>query len=83
MWLGRCRSYQLNPYDHLLQLADALGSAEGFCIIEKRVVDVALRYGEMPGMIEKWRRMFELKQYFDQLAGCNIYDLLPGIKENL
>lgn len=69
--------------DHLIQLCDALGDADGFCIIEKRVVDVALRYGEMPGMIEKWRQMFETKHYFDNLCGCNIYNLLPGIKDNL
>lgn len=74
---------QYDDYDHLLQLADALGCAEGFCIIEKRIVDVALRYGEMPGMIDKWRRTFELKAYFDAKCGNSIYNLLPGIKENL
>lgn len=71
-----------DDYDRLIQLCDALGTADGFCIIEKRIVDVALRYGEMPKMIEKWRKMFETKYYFDTLCGGNIYDLLPGIKEN-
>lgn len=74
---------EFDDYDRLLQLCDALGSAEGFCIIEKRIVDVALRYGEMPCMIEKWRKIFEVKNYFDNKAGKNIYDLLPGIKDNI
>lgn len=74
---------EFDEYDRLLQLTDALGCAEGFCIIEKRIVDVALRYGEMPKMIEKWRKMFETKHYFDEKCGCNVYDLLPGIKDNL
>lgn len=72
-----------DDYDRLIQLSDALGSTEGFCTIEKRVVDVALRYGELPGMIEKWRKMIEVKNDFEKRAGCHIYDLLPGIKENL
>lgn len=76
-------SFEFDDYDRLIRLADALGCAEGFCIIEKRVVDVALRYGEFPGMIEKWRKMFAEKQYFEKLTGCNLYTLLPGIKDNL
>lgn len=74
---------QFDDYDRLLNLTDALGTAEGFCIIEKRIVDVALRYGEMPGMIEKWRKFFELKDYFDVKCGTSIYNLLPGIRDNL
>lgn len=76
-------SFEFDDYDRLVRLCDALGCAEGFCIIEKRVVDVALRYGEMTGMIEKWRKMFAEKQYFENFTGCNLYDLLPGIRENL
>lgn len=75
---------EFDDYDRLIRLADAVGNAEGFCIIEKRIVDVALRYGEMPMMIEKWRRIFAEKQYFEKLTAChNIYDLLPGIKDNI
>lgn len=74
---------EFNDEDRLLQLSDALGCSEGFCILEKRIVDVALRYGELPEMIKKWRKMFEVKNYFDSLVGENIYNLLPGIKDNL
>lgn len=76
-------SCEYDDYDRLVRLCDALGNAEGFCIIEKRVVDVALRYGEMPGMIEKWRKMFAEKQYFESYTGSNLYSLLPGIEKNL
>ncbi len=77
------RNVVLDDYDRLVQLADALGTADGFCIIEKRLVDVALRYGFMPYTLEKWRKFFELKEYFDQKCGCSVYKLLPGIEENL
>lgn len=75
--------FEFDDYDRLVRLCDTLGCAEGFRIIEKSVVDVALRYGEMSGMIEKWRKMFAEKQYVENFAGCNLYDLLPGIRENL
>lgn len=74
---------EYDEYDRLVQLGDALGSAQGFCIIEKRLVDVALRYGEMPKMIDKWRKFFEIKAYFDQKCGQSIYNLLPGIRDNI
>lgn len=74
---------EYDDYDRLVRLCDALGNAEGFCIIEKRIVDVALRYGEMPGMIEKWRKMFDEKKYFEKYTGCSLYDLLPEIEKNL
>lgn len=48
--------------------------------MEKRLVDVTLRYG-FPGM-EKWRSFLELKKYFDRLCGVCIYDLLPNVYEN-
>ena len=74
---------ELNDYDLLVQLGDALGAAAGICIMEKRFVDVALRYGFFPGMLEKWRRFFEIKEYFDKKCGCSIYSLLPEVKDNL
>ncbi len=74
---------RFDDYDLLVQIGDALGAADGICIMEKRFVDVALRYGIFPGTLEKWRRFFELKEYFDQKCGCSVYDLLPEIKNNL
>lgn len=77
------RNIEFDDYDLLIQLCDALGTDKGLCIIEKRIVDVALRYGLLPGSLEKWRKFFELKAYFDAKCGTSIYNLLPEIKENL
>lgn len=77
------KNVTFDDYDLLIQLTDALGMPEGLCIIERRLVDVALRYGFVPYTLEKWRRFFELKAYFDRKCGCSVYDLLPEIKENL
>lgn len=67
--------------DRLIQLCDMLALPEGLCIVEKRMVDIALRYGSSPQMVEKWRAKLALKAHFDRATGQNIYYLLPGIVE--
>lgn len=71
-----------NDYDKLIQLCDALALPTGFCLMEKRMIDVALRYGVNENTIEKWKITFEIKDYFENLIGCSIYDILPNVKEN-
>lgn len=71
-----------DDYDRLIQLCDAISLPNGACIMEKRLVDVALRYGFAEDTQRKWRAFLELKKYFDQLCGCSIYELLPNVLEN-
>lgn len=71
-----------DDYDRLVQLCDALALPSGFCLLEKRFVDVALRYGTHPATIDRWKATLELKTYFENIMGCSIYDCLPGAIEN-
>jgi HD superfamily phosphodiesterase len=71
-----------SDYDLLIQLCDALVDGKGYCLIEKRLVDVAIRNGLSPLIIEKWKKIIELKTYFEKKIGCSIYSLLPGVVEN-
>ena len=73
---------EYDDYDRLIQLCDAMSLPEGACIMEKRLIDVALRYGFPEGTLEKWTAFLNLKKYFDRLCGCCIYDLLPNVMEN-
>ena len=75
-------SIDYNEYDRLIQLCDCLALPTGFCLLEKRLVDVALRYGTTKYTTAKWKRLFENKAGFEQKIGRSIYDLLPGVKEN-
>lgn len=72
-----------DDYDRLVQLCDALSLPTGFCILEKRFVDVALRYGMHPYTLARWKKTIELKEYFERKADCSIYDLLPEVKDNI
>jgi hypothetical protein len=74
---------KLSEEDRLLQLCDTLALAEGFCTVQERVVDVALRYTVNERTPEKWRAKLALKAHFDRVCGVNIYRLLPGLVERL
>lgn len=64
------------PYDRLIQLCDSLAMPGGFCTLEKRMVDVALRYGFNQYTKQKWNALYALKSEFDRAAGISIYRLL-------
>lgn len=71
-----------DDYDRLVQLCDALALPTGFCLLEKQFVDVTLRYGVHPATIDRWKKILEIKAYFEKHIGCSIYELLPDVVEN-
>lgn len=74
-------SIEFDDYDRLIILCDSLADANGFCILEKRFVDTTVRYGVFPFTVDRWKKTFEIKKYFESKANCSIYRLLPGIEE--
>lgn len=68
----------LDEYDRLIQLCDALAGAECVMNIEDRMLDVKRRYGSFPQA--KWDSNLELKRYFEEKAGKDIYVVVD--KEN-
>ena len=75
-----CNS-QVDDYDKLIQICDALATDYGFVILEKRFVDVTRRYGIMETYIKGWEITFQNKEYFEAKMGCSIYDVLPDIEK--
>ena len=63
-----------NDYDRLIQLLDSTCGADGTQNLEQRMGDVKARYGYYPQA--KWDKNFELKAYFEQLAGRDLYDII-------
>ncbi len=66
-------------YDRLIQLCDALALPNGFCLVEKRFVDVVLRYGPNAYVVPKWQATLAIKDEFESAIGSSIYNLLPGV----
>ena len=71
-----------DDYDRLVQLCDALADKNGFCILERRFVDVTIRYGVHPYTVPRWKKTLEIKDHFSGLCGRSIYKLLPDIERN-
>ena len=76
------KNSEYDNYDILIQLCDAISLPNGACIMEKRLVDVALRHGLPDFTLDKWKAFMNTKKHFDELCGCNIYTLLPNVLEN-
>jgi hypothetical protein len=73
---------EFTDYDRLIQLCDALALPTGYCLIEKRLVDVVLRRGVNNLTIEKWKSIISIREEFDRAIGHSIYKLLPGVVQN-
>ncbi len=73
---------EYDDYDLLIQLCDAISLPGGACIMEKRLVEVALRHGLPSFTLDKWKAFMNVKRHFDELCQCNIYSLLPNVLEN-
>ena len=63
-----------DDYDRLIQLCDAIAGAQSVLGIEERMEDIRSRYGSYPR--EKWESNMELKKYFEEKAGKDIYELV-------
>ncbi|KOA18840.1 HDOD domain protein [Clostridium homopropionicum DSM 5847] len=71
-----------DDYDLLVQLCDALSLPTGFCLLEKRFVDVACRYGVNDFTVARWKKTTKIKEYFEKKMQHSIYDVLPNVIQN-
>lgn len=65
---------EFDDYDLLIQLCDSLAGGESIMNIEDRMLDVKRRYGSFPQT--KWDRNMELKAYFENKTGRDIYEVV-------
>ena len=72
---------EFTAYDKLIQLCDALALPSGFCLLEKRMLDVVMRYNFNEYTLEKWKATFDIQRYFEERMGKSIYSILPDVKE--
>ena len=66
---------EMNVYDHLIQLCDALAMPNGISTIEERLFEGNLRHGFNDYTQRKWQAFINLKKEFDTCCGMNIYQL--------
>lgn len=69
-------AFAYNDYDRLIQVCDCLADGQGYCRMEQRFVDVALRRGIHEHTLPKWSAYLQAKADFEARLGCTIYHLL-------
>ncbi len=79
---GYLSNLEFDEYDRLIQLCDAIALPTGFSLIEKRLMDVALRRGVNEYSVLRWKAYLEIKQDFEKIIGHSVYKILPGVVEN-
>lgn len=73
---------EFDEYDRLIQLCDAIALPSGYCLVEKRLMDVALRHGVNEFSVSRWRAFLEIQKEFEGAISRSIYKVLPGVVEN-
>ena len=73
---------EYTPYDRVIQLCDAICLPGGPVLMEKRMVDVTMRYGPNEYTTRKWQAFFDIQTEIEDAIGGSIYNLLPGVVEN-
>ena len=73
---------EFDEYDRLIQLCDAIALPSGYCLIEKRLMDVALRHGVNEFSVPRWKAFLDIQKEFEGAIGQSIYKVLDGVVEN-
>jgi hypothetical protein len=73
---------EFDEYDRLIQLCDAIALPSGYCLVEKRLMDVALRHGVNEFSVPRWKAFLDIQKEFESAIGQSIYKVLDGVVEN-
>ena len=73
---------EYTPLDQLIQFCDSICLPSGPVLMEKRLVDVALRYGFNHHALENWQAFFRIQREFEAVIGESVYNLLPEVVDN-
>ncbi len=76
------KNHKYTIYEKIINLCDLM-CIKNVVTMEKRLIDVISRRPQHNNIVYHVKEALKLKKYFDDLLGYNLYDLFPGIKENL
>ena len=66
---------EYDDYDRLIQLCDCLGTAQGICIVEKRLIANVMKGTYNEFIHKNWGAYLDIKKYFDKKCNMNINNL--------
>lgn len=68
------KTHEYDDYDNLIILCDLLCTKQVIGL-EKRLIDISLRYGVYPNTAYYFNETLKLKEYFDKKLGYDLYKL--------
>lgn len=79
--ISALKKAEYSDYDRLIQLCDSIATIDGVCLMEKRLMDVAMRYGVKSYSQQYWQQMFNIRDDFSRRLGKSIYSLFSEVAE--
>ena len=76
------KTHEYSIYEKLICLCDLMCTQEVIGI-DKRLIDIIIRYGAYSNTQYQVMETYKLKEYFDNLLGYNLYKLFPDIVKYL
>lgn len=75
------KTHQYTMYEKIINLCDLM-CLKNPITLEKRLIDLIVRYGVHENTVYHIKEAQKLKKYFDDILGYNVYELFPNIVEN-
>lgn len=76
------KNHKCSIYEKLICLCDLM-CAQEVIGIDKRLIDIIIRYGAYSNTQYHVKEVYKLKKYFDDLLGYNLYNLFPEMMNTL
>lgn len=76
------KNHKCSIYEKLICLCDLM-CAQEVIGIDKRLIDIIIRYGAYSNTQYHIKEVYKLKKYFDDLLGYNLYNLFPEMMNTL
>ncbi len=67
---------QYDIYDQLIQLCDSISTDKGYVLPEQKFVTNAFKYGVKSNTFEKWKKVLEIYNLFEEKIGMDINEFL-------
>ena len=75
------KTHEYSIYEKLICLCDLMCTQEVIGI-DKRLIDIIIRYGAYSNTQYHIKEVYKLKKYFDDLLDYNLYNLFPEMTIN-
>lgn len=74
---------QITKMDKLIQLCDAIALPSGITMIERRLMDVTLRYGVDSNTLKRWKSFLLIQKEFEDEINASLNSIFPDFYDSV